>query len=83
MISSSEQYFSASGQGPTEEEAKATATAALVSQISSFVTTRTDMRTSIENQIKSIKKNHNRFRKEKLHFDKSTTKDFLILNLPL
>ena len=50
-ISSSEQYFSASGQGQTEEEAKATATAALVSQISSFVTTRTDMRTSIENQI--------------------------------
>lgn len=51
MISSSEQYFSASGQGQTEEEAKATATAALVSQISSFVTTRTDMKTSIENQI--------------------------------
>lgn len=51
MISSSDQYFSASGQGQSEEEAKAAATAALVSQISSFVTTRTDMRTSIENQI--------------------------------
>lgn len=50
-LSSSDQYFSASGQGQTEEEAKTSATSSLISQISSYVTTRTDMTTSMENQV--------------------------------
>jgi hypothetical protein len=50
-ISSSDQYFSASGQGETEAEAKTSAAASLVSQISSYVTTRTDMMMSMENQV--------------------------------
>lgn len=50
-ITSSDRNFSSIGQGLTEQEARIAATASLVSQISSFVTTRTDMTTSIENQV--------------------------------
>ena len=50
-ITTSDEFFSATGQGQTEQEARSSATSSLISQISSYVTTRTDLTTSIENQV--------------------------------
>lgn len=50
-ITSSDRYFSSIGQGNSEGEARINATSSLISQISSYVTTRTDVTTQIENQF--------------------------------